>query len=189
MPIAWGAPPPFPHLNPRIRIWSVKPGVPSTVRLLGAVEGILVHYDGPDSGPCYGAECRGCNRRTLRWKGFAPAEIVARDPATGKNAIKRFILEVSEALSFELREIPLGAWIEVRRVGPRANDRVSCRLSTYTADAEPSEAFDVRPYLERLWHLASGYLSGQDCQAPSPAILPIKPSGGVPASLKRKVDG
>jgi hypothetical protein len=123
---------------------------------------VFVHWlrEERRSRPCLGPRCPHCaGQLPRRWKGYAPAFIERKDPATGKKKRVPVVLELTETAAWDLKNLDgwktvRGLAIKVSRKGKHSNAPLRLEgADQQLPEANLPPAFDVRPVLERLWSL------------------------------------
>lgn len=168
-----------------VRILSVPPGVPCSVRFLAGFQGLLTHWKGKGSIPCPGVgTCPDAiHRLRTIWKGYAPVLLWE----VRENLWRPWVLEITENLEEQLRGRKLRGeeWLLTRLEIRGRTDPVSGVLCRLVDSVELPEAFDVLPVLQKVLGSMEIRLGVAN---PTPAKVVLSPIAGdaptIPTALQ-----
>jgi len=173
---------PQPAYSDNVRILTIPDVGAVCVRFLGPIQGLLTHWIAGRPTPCVGPkDCPAKVHGSLTvWKGYAPA--LCWDHPTRKwiPTVAEVTESADESMCGHIR--PGSTWILSRETPGDNRSKVLASFHEQYEGLLPS-AFDIRPVLERRYHL-----SGLDLGVPNPTpprVPAVPVDGPAPKGFER----
>lgn len=168
-----------------VRVIDIPANVPTTVRFLGGVSGLIVHWNGKRSLPCPGpADCLpAVHRLRSVWRGYAPGECWD----SNRQLWIPGVIPITSALEEQLRARTLRGevWVLSRMQDSKKQVPVQGLYCERQSEDVLSACFDILPVLQRFYSVPTLVLGVLN---PTPAKVLLEPAAGpapnLPAGLQ-----